>query len=338
MKSISKILNEIKQLASLNVSLFVMENFLAENPSFSADFSANDSGILRDGNNTYFTVEINSTLYLAKIEGEQPISVAVLVKQLILSVEIDDFDNLSFESKMRKLLLGELSQMRCVAVKNSIKRLSFFSLGLIVDNRAKQTELENFIDTFKSKDDIFIKVDDTFVMYYRKASSEYNNAEDFANILYQNVKEELRINLKIAVVGKISCFEELASSYEKAVETSELGKIFFPFANIWTYRNFALNKILLKSDKKLLKETLDSIVKKGSESVWDDIELMTTADAFISNSLNISETSRVLYVHRNTLMYRLDKIERETGYNLRNFADAVVFNLITIIRTILQSN
>jgi DNA-binding PucR family transcriptional regulator len=92
------------------------------------------------------------------------------------------------------------------------------------------------------------------------------------------------------------------------------------------------------SNKKDLKETLDSLVVSGSEGVWEDEELMVTAEAFINNSLNISETSRVLYIHRNTLMYRLDKIERETGYNLRSFSDAVVFKFISVIRTILQQN
>jgi len=167
-------------------------------------------------------------------------------------------------------------------------------------------------------------------------SGEYSNTEDFANILYENVKEELRIDLKVAVVGEINTFEDFSESYVKAIETYELGKIFAPTVNIWVHRNFAIPKLLTYADKKLLKSTLDSIVKEGSENVWEDDELMTTAEAFISNSLNISETSRVLYIHRNTLMYRLDKIERETGYNLRVFDDAVVFKFITVIRTVLK--
>jgi DNA-binding PucR family transcriptional regulator len=102
------------------------------------------------------------------------------------------------------------------------------------------------------------------------------------------------------------------------------------------HRNFVISKLLSLASPDALRETLDSLVISGSEGVWQDEELMVTADAFINNSLNISETSRVLYIHRNTLMYRLDKIERETGFNLRSFSDAVVFKFISVIRTILQ--
>jgi carbohydrate diacid regulator len=334
MKSINRILKDIKQLASIDVSLFTQENFLADNPSFVADFEQNNELKYENGN-TYFALKINSVSYIAQALGEQSTAVVALIRQLIYNVEVDDFDTLSFESKIRKLLLGELSDIRCLEVKNILGNVDFFSLGLITENSAKQTELENFLETFKNKDDIIVKLDDKFMMYYCKVSNEYNNAEDFANILYENVKEELCIDLKVSVVGEIESFESFCLSYFRAVETHELGKVFAPRANVCTYRNFAVSKLILSADKKLLKETLESVLKEGSENVWEDEELMTTADAFINNSLNISETSRVLYIHRNTLMYRLDKIERETGYNLRVFADAVVFKFITVIRTVL---
>ena len=69
----------------------------------------------------------------------------------------------------------------------------------------------------------------------------------------------------------------------------------------------------------------------------DDHELMNTAEEFLKNSLNISETSRSMYMHRNTLIYRLDKIEKATGLNLRHFNDAVAFRLLTVLNKLVKN-
>ena len=75
---------------------------------------------------------------------------------------------------------------------------------------------------------------------------------------------------------------------------------------------------------------------ENAEEVLADEDMITTAEEFLENSLNISETSRNLYMHRNTLMYRLDKIERITGLNIRKFSDAVTFRVITILYKLLK--
>ena len=73
-----------------------------------------------------------------------------------------------------------------------------------------------------------------------------------------------------------------------------------------------------------------------AKSIFSDPEMTNTAEEFLENSLNVSETSRKLYLHRNTLMYRLDKIERSTGLNIRRFSDAVTFRLITYLYRLLK--
>ena len=76
---------------------------------------------------------------------------------------------------------------------------------------------------------------------------------------------------------------------------------------------------------------LEILMDKSARAIFDDQEMISTAEEFLENSLNVSETSRKLFLHRNTLMYRLDKIEKLTGLNLRNFSDAVTFRLITML-------
>ena len=85
-----------------------------------------------------------------------------------------------------------------------------------------------------------------------------------------------------------------------------------------------------------LNEYLDSLMDFSTKEIFLDEEITSTAEEFIENSLNISETSRKLYLHRNTLTYRLDKIEKETGLNVRKFNDAVTFRLITILSKLVK--
>ena len=80
------------------------------------------------------------------------------------------------------------------------------------------------------------------------------------------------------------------------------------------------------------------MLEKGAEEVFSDIELMETAEEFMKNSLNISETSRNMYIHRNTLIYRLDKIENETGLNLRKFSDAVAFRFVKLLSSLTKGD
>ena len=81
--------------------------------------------------------------------------------------------------------------------------------------------------------------------------------------------------------------------------------------------------------------SVDILANDDSNSVFDDEEMINTAEEFLENSLNVSETARNLFMHRNTLIYRLDKIEKETGLNIRNFSDAVTFRLITILHKVI---
>ena len=102
-------------------------------------------------------------------------------------------------------------------------------------------------------------------------------------------------------------------------------------------KNFQiLIKMLEDLPKYKLNENLEMLMDTGAREIFNDEEMINTAEEFLENSLNVSETSRKLYLHRNTLTYRLDKIERATGLNIRKFSDAVTFRLITILSRLVR--
>ena len=104
-----------------------------------------------------------------------------------------------------------------------------------------------------------------------------------------------------------------------------------------SYREYLLVKLLEDLPKSRMQEYLDQFRAADAEEVFEDEEMTETAEAFLESSLNVSETSRNLFMHRNTLMYRLDKIERVTGLNIRKFSDAVTFRILSVLYKLLQS-
>ena len=100
---------------------------------------------------------------------------------------------------------------------------------------------------------------------------------------------------------------------------------------VHSYKEYILMKMIDDIDVDTLKGYLRVLVDAGAREILSDDDMMSTAEEFLNNSLNISETARILYMHRNTLMYRLDKIERSMGLNIRKFTDAVTFRIVMLL-------
>ena len=106
--------------------------------------------------------------------------------------------------------------------------------------------------------------------------------------------------------------------------------------NVHSYREFLLAKMLEDIPEARLTEYLAELSDEESKEIFEDEEMLNTAESFLQSSLNVSEASRNLYMHRNTLLYRLDKIEKATGLNIRSFSDAVSFRVLTILYKLLR--
>ena len=106
--------------------------------------------------------------------------------------------------------------------------------------------------------------------------------------------------------------------------------------DVHSFKEYMLIKMLEDLPKYKLNEYLEMLMDTGAKEIFADEEMTNTAEEFLENSLNVSETARKLYLHRNTLTYRLDKIEKATGLNIRKFSDAVTFRLITILSKLVR--
>lgn len=224
--------------------------------------------------------------------------------------------------------------------KYNLTGIPCFVLVIIPPVAGRGEDILNLVDSYSSnKSDISLDMgNNTYVLIKfldSKSDLEYQSSNEYASILNQSMFEELGITVKIGVGGTVGGFDESDLSFTQAQSAIKLSEEFNFKGDVFCYRDYVLIKILYDLPKAKLEEYNKLLSSEEAMSVFSDDEMVSTAEEFLENNLNVSETSRNLYMHRNTLMYRLDKIDRATGLNIKRFSDAVTFRLITIIKKLL---
>ena len=160
--------------------------------------------------------------------------------------------------------------------------------------------------------------------------------ELLAQQIADTVNAEFFTKVSIGIGSMVPFVQELARSYKEAQTAIEVGKIFDMEKKIVSYDNLGIARLIYQLPTTLCEMFLKEIFKKGSISGLDN-ETLFTIQKFFENNLNVSETSRKLFVHRNTLVYRLEKIKKLTGLDLREFDHAIVFKVALMVKKYLNS-
>ena len=160
--------------------------------------------------------------------------------------------------------------------------------------------------------------------------------EKMAVTMEDTLKNELRIKTVIGIGTIAEHLRELADSYKEAQTAIEVGKVFDTEKSIMHYENLGIGRLIYQLPTTLCEIFLSEVFKKNSIDSLDQ-EPLFTINKFFENNLNVSETSRKLFVHRNTLVYRLEKIKKLTGLDLREFDHAIVFKVALMVRKYLSS-
>ena len=160
--------------------------------------------------------------------------------------------------------------------------------------------------------------------------------EKMAVTMEDTLKNELRIKTVIGIGTIAEHLRELADSYKEAQTAIEVGKVFDTEKSIMHYEYLGIGRLIYQLPTTLCEIFLSEVFKKNSIDSLDQ-ETLFTINKFFENNLNVSETSRKLFVHRNTLVYRLVKIKKLTGLDLRQFDHAIVFKVALMVRKYLTS-
>ena len=239
---------------------------------------------------------------------------------------------------------------------NFIKNLLLDNLLLVdIFNRAKKLHIEMnarrvvyIIETSKEKDtgavetgrglfaggnkDFITAVDEKNIMLVKGWSERetYDDLEKTAQIIVDMLNTEAMARVHVAYGTIVKDIKEVSRSYKEAKMALDVGKIFYSHKKVIAYGNLGIGRLIYQLPLPLCKMFIKEIFDDKTPDDFDE-ETLTTINKFFENNLNVSETSRQLYIHRNTLVYRLDKLQKSTGLDLRVFEDAITFRIALMV-------
>ena len=186
--------------------------------------------------------------------------------------------------------------------------------------------------------DFVLSINETDIALIKQISgtTTCEDLEKVAATIEENLKTELGIKTVIGIGTISDHLRELADSYKEAQTAIDVGKVFDTEKSIINYEKLGIGRLIYQLPTTLCEIFLGEVFKKNSIDSLDQ-ETLFTINKFFENSLNVSETSRKLFVHRNTLVYRLEKIRKLTGLDLRQFDHAIVFRVALMVRQYLAS-
>lgn len=189
----------------------------------------------------------------------------------------------------------------------------------------------------KSKDYVIsVGEHDVVLVKEVKPDADIREIEKVATNISDTLSAEFYAKVNIGISSVVDNLKDLARAYKEAQVALDVGKVFETEKNIVSYENLGIGRLIYQLPTTLCEMFLQEVFKKGSlESL--DRETLMTIQCFFENNLNVSETSRKLFVHRNTLVYRLEKIRKITGLDLREFEHAITFKVALMVKKYLGS-
>ena len=249
-----------------------------------------------------------------------------------------------------------------IAYKERFDRNNFFQ-NLLLDNlllvdiynRAKKLRIEVtapraifLVETKLEKDgivtellkgmfssqagDYITAVDESSVILIKALEPEcrHEDLEEVASTIVAMMNAEAMLNVKVAFGTVVQELKDVSKSYKEAKMALDVGKIFYAEKNVVAYSTLGIGRLIYQLPVNLCKIFIEEIFGENVPNDLDE-ETLTTINKFFENNLNVSETSRQLFVHRNTLVYRIEKIQKSTGLDLRNFDDALTFKIALMV-------
>lgn len=250
---------------------------------------------------------------------------------LVAYKERFDQDNFIKNLLLDNLLLIDIyNRAKKLHIETEVKRIVY----IVETQNEKDSNAYEILRTLfppKSKD--FITAVDEKNIIIVKQIKDTDTHEDImrvASTMLDMLNTEAMSRVHISVGTVIDEIKEVSKSYKEAKMALDVGKIFYSEKNIVAYSNLGIGRLIYQLPLPLCKMYIREIFGNKSPDNFDD-EMLTTINKFFENNLNVSETSRQLFIHRNTLVYRLDKIQKQTGLDIRIFEDSITFKITMMV-------
>ena len=270
--------------------------------------------------------ESEDVYMLGKIAAFQVQSLLVAYKERF------DKDNFIKNLLLDNLLLVDIyNRAKKLHIDTEAKRVIFI---IKTSHEKDSVALDNVRNLLGGKSRDFVTaVDEKNIIVVKELADKAGSRE-----LEKMAKEMMEIlraeseddKIHIAYGTVVNDIKEVSKSYKEAKLALDVGKIFFDEKDIVAYSTLGIGRLIYQLPIPLCKMFIKEIFEGKSPDEFDE-ETLTTINKFFENSLNVSETSRQLYIHRNTLVYRLDKLQKSTGLDLRVFEDAITFKIALMV-------
>lgn len=180
--------------------------------------------------------------------------------------------------------------------------------------------------------DYVTAVDERNVILIKAVENDasYEDLQAVAATIADMMNTEAMLNVRVAYGTMVQELKDVSKSYKEAKMALDVGKIFYAEKNMVAYNTLGIGRLIYQLPVNLCKIFIDEIFGENIPSELDE-ETLSTLNKFFENNLNVSETSRQLFVHRNTLVYRIEKIQKSTGLDLRKFDDALTFKIALMV-------
>lgn len=177
--------------------------------------------------------------------------------------------------------------------------------------------------------DVLVDIDQRSVVLIRglQQDAEPDEAEQFARALQETLREEAGLDMLCGLSETVESADELHQGYQQARQALELGTRYQEKDSLFVWSNMLLYRVLSEISPERSAQYHGLLFNRRTASLFNE-DMLSTVDMFMRKDLNLSDTARQLYIHRNTLVYRLDKVQRLTGLDLRRFEDAFVYRLL----------
>ena len=187
--------------------------------------------------------------------------------------------------------------------------------------------------------DFIININETDIALVKeiKPSIDEKDIDKLASSIVDTLSSEFYTQCTVGIGTVVNNIKDLARSFKEAQVALEVGKVFDTEKAIVSYNDLGIARLIYQLPTTLCDMFLREVFKKGSIESLDQ-ETLSTIQKFFENNLNVSETSRKLFVHRNTLVYRLEKIKKLTGLDLREFDHAIIFKVALMVKKYLTAN
>ncbi len=236
---------------------------------------------------------------------------------------------------LRQLLLGNLSdeEMEEEAKKLKLDQNPRSMFVLEFEEEKNEIAMETLRNLFLQDDrEYLLDMNSHRAVLIKSAQHQPEEAsEELAHMIIDNLQTEALANVKVGYGRNISTYQQMEQNYKDICTALKISRIFYPKRQVAVYEHLGIGRLIYQLPKDLCQMFLREVFS-GEEEVELDKEMLVTIDKLFENNLNISETARQLYVHRNTLVYRLERIEKILGLDIRTFEDAMMFRIAMMVQ------